>query len=537
MMTVAAPPSAADAATMDVLSWLGDRVRAALVDAFGPEFADADPLLAPATRAEFGDYQCNVAMGLAKKVKSKPRDVATAIVEKLSLDEVCEPVEIAGPGFLNLRLKKSFVQQQLRVMLDDSSRCGVPLSTPTQRVVVDYSSPNIAKEMHVGHLRSTIIGDCLGRLMDFRGHSVLRLNHVGDWGTQFGMLITHLTDKAPKAVTGEEELDISDLVAFYREAKVRFDGDEAFQDKSRKAVVALQAGDEASLAAWKLLCAQSEKAFNKVYELLSVDERLNTRGESFYNSRLPGVIDGLKDSGLLEESNGAQCVFLEGYTNRDGERLPMIVQKSDGGFMYSTTDLAAVQQRVDDEGADRVLYVTDSGQSSHFEQVFQIASRAGFAKPETSLEHVPFGLVLGEDGKKFKTRSGDTVKLMDLLDEAVTRTTADVKSRLETEGREEAEEFVDGVARAVGIGAVKYADLAMNRNSNYRFSFDKMLSLQVCGEERPHNSTPHSTRLPNHSFLTDSVVHALPGQHCAVHDVRLRAHPRHPKARRADPRH
>ena len=222
MMTVAAPPSAADAATMDVLSWLGDRVRAALVDAFGPEYADADPLLAPATRAEFGDYQCNVAMGLAKKVKSKPRDVATAIVEKLSLDEVCEPVEIAGPGFLNLRLKKSFVQQQLRVMLDDSSRCGVPLSTPTQRVVVDYSSPNIAKEMHVGHLRSTIIGDCLGRLMDFRGHSVLRLNHVGDWGTQFGMLITHLTDKAPKAVTGEEELDISDLVAFYREAKVRF---------------------------------------------------------------------------------------------------------------------------------------------------------------------------------------------------------------------------------------------------------------------------------------------------------------------------
>ena len=259
--------------------------------------------------------------------------------------------------------------------------------------------------------------------------------------------------------------------------QLRFDSDEDFQATARKAVVALQAGDERSIRAWKLLCAQSEKAFSKVYEVLNIDERLETRGESFYNGFLPGVIESLGENGLIEESDGAKCVFLDGYTNRDGERLPMIVQKSDGGFMYSTTDLAAVRQRAGDEGADRVLYVTDSGQATHFDQVFQISRRAGFAPESLSLEHVPFGLVLGEDGKKFKTRSGDTVKLMDLLDEAVTRTTANVRERLENEERDETEEFVDSVAKAVGIGAVKYADLTMNRNSNYRFSFDKMLSL------------------------------------------------------------
>ena len=481
MATTAAAPSSDEKAgtTLDMLDWLSGRVSEALVSAYGPEYADAPTLLTPATRPEFGDYQCNVAMGLAKKVKAKPRDVATAIVENLALDDVCEAPEIAGPGFLNLRLKRSFVQEQLRLMLADGERCAVPTAAPTQRVVVDYSSPNIAKEMHVGHLRSTIIGDSLARILEFRGHSVLRLNHVGDWGTQFGMLILHLSEQAPKALVGEEELQISDLVAFYREAKVRFDGDEAFQTQARKEVVKLQSGDEASLAAWRMLCSQSEKAFNRIYELLGVDERLEVRGESFYNSQLPGVLDALRDTSMLEESDGAQCVFLEGYVNRNGERQPLIVQKSDGGFMYSTTDLAAMAQRVKEEGAQRVLYVTDSGQASHFEQVFQIGHLSGLAPKEAvSLEHVPFGLVLGEDGKKFKTRSGDTVKLMDLLDEAITRTTADVRSRLESEGRTEDDAFVDGVARAVGIGAVKYADLAMNRQSNYRFSFDKMLSLQ-----------------------------------------------------------
>ena len=265
VMSVAAPAAPAAQHTLDVLGWLRARVREALVEAFGPEYADADPLLTAATKPEFGDYQCNVAMPLAKPLKSKPRDVAQSIVERLQIDDICEPAEIAGPGFLNLRLKESFVQEQLRLMVADDERCAVPPAAPTQRVVVDYSSPNIAKEMHVGHLRSTILGDCLSRLLEFRGHSVLRLNHVGDWGTQFGMLILHLAEKAPAALEGREELEISDLVAFYKEAKKRFDEDPAFKDAARAEVVKLQAGDEASRRAWRMLCEQSERAFNEVH--------------------------------------------------------------------------------------------------------------------------------------------------------------------------------------------------------------------------------------------------------------------------------
>ncbi len=463
--------------TLEVVEWLGGRIRDALVEAFGPEYADADPLITPATKPEFGDYQCNVAMPLGKSLKSKPRDIAASIVEKLRIDEACEKPEIAGPGFLNLRLRTSFVQEQLGLMLRDGERCALPTAAPAQRVVVDYSSPNIAKEMHVGHLRSTILGDCLSRLLELRGHSVLRLNHVGDWGTQFGMLILHLRETAPDALGGEVELEISDLVTFYKEAKARFDADAAFKESARAEVVKLQAGDADSLRAWRGLCEQSELAFSKVYRLLGVDERLQTRGESHYNAMLPDVIERLRAAGVLRESEGAQCVFLDGYVSRDGEPLPMIVQKSDGGYMYSTTDLAALEQRVGTEGADRVLYVTDSGQSHHFSQIFEIGRLASIAPASVSLEHVPFGLVLGEDGKKFKTRSGETVKLMDLLDEALRRATDDVRTRLESEGRDETAEFVEEVARAVGIGAVKYADLSMNRNSNYRFSYDKMLSL------------------------------------------------------------
>ena len=310
--TVAAMPPTADLATLDVMDWLGDRVRSALVEAFGDEYADADPLLAPASKPEFGDYQCNVAMPLGKSLKSKPRDIATTIVERLEVDEVFQPIEIAGPGFLNLKFKPSFVREQLRNMVVDESRCGVPHAASMERVVVDYSSPNIAKEMHVGHLRSTIIGDCLSRVLELRGHSVLRLNHVGDWGTQFGMLILHLADKAPKALQGEEELEISDLVTFYKEAKLRFDADEAFQTAARAEVVKLQAGEETSLKAWRMLCGQSEKAFNEVYQLLGVDKRLETRGESYYNSQLSTVIETLASEGLLKESDGAQCVFVPG---------------------------------------------------------------------------------------------------------------------------------------------------------------------------------------------------------------------------------
>eukprot|EP00316_Scyphosphaera_apsteinii_P000255 CAMPEP_0119302804 /NCGR_PEP_ID=MMETSP1333-20130426/4348_1 /TAXON_ID=418940 /ORGANISM="Scyphosphaera apsteinii, Strain RCC1455" /LENGTH=652 /DNA_ID=CAMNT_0007305277 /DNA_START=103 /DNA_END=2061 /DNA_ORIENTATION=- len=466
---------------VDVHSWLRERVCAALGESFGPEFADVDPLVTPATKLEFGDYQCNAALSLAKQLKSKPRDVAQTLKDALQIAECCEPPDIAGPGFLNFKLKGSFIAAQLRVMLADSARCGVPLAQPAQRVVVDYSSPNIAKEMHVGHLRSTIIGDTLATLLEFRGHNVLRLNHVGDWGTQFGMLITHMREVVPDALSPDSSassaVQLEDLVAFYKQAKARFDAEPEFQEASRAEVVRLQAGDQESREMWKMLCDQSEVAFKQVYTALRVDAGLITRGESFYNDRLEGVISSLRKAELLQESDGAQCVFLQGYTNRDGEPLPMIVQKRDGGYMYSTTDLAAVQQRVTDEKADRVLYVTDAGQATHFEQVFQICRRAELVSSSVSLQHVPFGLVLGEDGKKFKTRSGETVKLMVLLDEARSRARADIEARLQAEGRDEGDDFVANVADAVGIGAVKYADLAMNRNSNYRFSFDKMLSL------------------------------------------------------------
>jgi arginyl-tRNA synthetase len=340
--------------------------------------------------------------------------------------------------------------------------------------------------MHVGHLRSTIIGDTLARVLELRGHDVLRLNHVGDWGTQFGMLITQLRAEAPAAVSGEQRLDISELVALYKRAKAAFDESDDFKKTSREEVVKLQAGDAESVKAWRALCEQSEVAFQKVYDTLRVDERLETRGESFYNNKLGETVKALKEGSLLKESDGAQVVYAEDgsgapiATNRDGDPMPMIVQKSDGGYMYSTTDLAAVRQRVTDEAAARVLYVTDAGQAQHFEQVFAISRKAGFAPDGVSLEHVPFGLVLGEDGKKFKTRSGETVKLVDLLDEALSRAKADVSARLEAEGREADAadpEFVDRVSRAVGIGAVKYADLSMNRMSNYKFSYDKMLAL------------------------------------------------------------
>jgi arginyl-tRNA synthetase len=295
--------------------------------------------------------------------------------------------------------------------------------------------------MHVGHLRSTIIGDTLCRLEEFRGHDVLRLNHVGDWGTQFGMLITYLRDQGFSAEKGLSDLDIGDLVEFYKKAKVRFDEDDEFKERSRKEVVALQGGDKTSEAGWKLLCDASRKEFQIIYDMLEV--KVEERGESFYNPLLVDVVKDLKTGGLLEESDGAQVVFLEGYSNKEGERMPLLVQKTDGGYMYSTTDLAAIRQRVITEKADRVLYVTDAGQSSHFAQVFQVAKRAGWVPEAVSLEHVPFGLVQGEDGKKFKTRSGETVKLRDLLDEAVVRASEDMKKRFEADGKDFDDEVVN----------------------------------------------------------------------------------------------
>jgi arginyl-tRNA synthetase len=346
-------------------------------------------------------------------------------------------------------------------------------------VVVDFSSPNIAKEMHVGHLRSTIIGDCLARVLEFRGHPVLRLNHVGDWGTQFGMLITHLKQVAPEALETADAVDLGDLVAFYRQAKARFDDDDAFQATSREEVVKLQGGDPVSLKAWGLLCDQSRREFQAIYDRLDI--ALRERGESFYNPYLQAVVDDLKAAGLLVIDDGAGCVFLEGVSGKDGQPLPLIVQKSDGGFNYATTDLAAIRYRFapvpEGDGAGRVIYVTDAGQASHFAGVFQVARRAGWIPPGASVEHVPFGLVQGDDGKKLKTRAGDTVRLKDLLDEAVERAEADLRRRLQEEGRREEEAFIAHVAHTVGHAAVKYADLSTNRITNYQFSFERMLAL------------------------------------------------------------
>jgi arginyl-tRNA synthetase len=471
---------------LTVLQALQGQLLAAMQRAFPEAGQPLDPQLAPASKPEFGDFQANGALPLAKPLGQPPRAIATAIVEQLTADpafaELCLEPQIAGPGFINLTLRPERLAAELQARLGDP-RLGVPslevagvVPTP---VIVDFSSPNIAKEMHVGHLRSTIIGDALARVLEFRGHPVLRLNHVGDWGTQFGMLITHLKQVAPEALTMADAVDLGDLVAFYRQAKARFDADESFQTTSREEVVKLQGGDPVSLKAWGLLCNQSRREFQKIYDQLGI--RLSERGESFYNPYLQAVVDDLRAAGLLVVDAGAGCVFLEGVSGKDGQPLPLIVQKSDGGFNYATTDLAAIRYRFAPrpagDGASRVIYVTDAGQASHFAGVFQVAQRAGWIPSHCSVEHVPFGLVQGDDGKKLKTRSGDTVRLKDLLDEAVERTEADLRQRLAEEQRSEDEAFIQQVATSVGLAAVKYADLSTNRTTNYQFSFDRMLAL------------------------------------------------------------
>jgi arginyl-tRNA synthetase len=460
---------------------LNKRFSEALIAAFGNEFSEVDALLFTASNPKFGDYQSNIALSLAKQLGQQPRAIAQQIIDNLNVSDFCEKTEIAGAGFINLTLKPTYVEERLSEIQKDP-RLGIEKAKYPQKEIVDFSSPNIAKEMHVGHLRSTIIGDCIARILEFRGHDVLRLNHVGDWGTQFGMLIAYLKEVYPEALTTADALDLGDLVAFYKQAKIRFDEDEAFQEIARKEVVKLQAGEEDSLHAWRLLCDQSRREFQVIYDLLDI--KITERGESFYNPLLPGIVENLNKQGLLVEDAGAKCVFLEGFTNKEGQPLPLIVQKSDGGYNYATTDLAALQYRVRQDGVQRIIYVTDVGQSSHFAQVFQVARRAGFLADNVEVVHVPFGLVLGEGGKKLKTRSGDTIKLKDLLDEAIAGARKDLEQRLAEENRQETEEFINNVSRVVGISAVKYADLSQNRNSNYIFSYAKML-------DRKGNTAPY----------------------------------------------
>ena len=458
-----------------ILEQLKDSVSQALVSAFGTELADTDPLVAPTNNPKFGDYQSNVALSLAKLLKQNPRAIAQSIVEHLQIEQMCETPTIAGPGFINFMVKSDYIGQILRQIQPDE-RLGIARVNPPQKVIVDFSSPNIAKEMHVGHLRSTIIGDAIARVLEFRGYDVLRLNHVGDWGTQFGMLIAYLREAYPEALTTANALDLGDLVSLYKKAKVRFDEDEEFKQTARQEVVKLQAGATDSRHAWKLLCDQSRKEFQVIYDLLDIE--IQERGESFYNPFLEDIVSEVKQKGLLEKSEGAECVFLDGFTNKDGDPLPLIVRKSDGGFNYATTDLAALKYRVKEDDADRIIYVTDSGQANHFAGVFQVARKAEILPDDVEVVHVPFGLVLGEDGKRFKTRSSETVKLKDLLDEAVSRAKNDLETRLKEEEREETSEFIDRVSQVVGLSAVKYADLSQNRTSDYKFDYDKMLDLK-----------------------------------------------------------
>ena len=456
-----------------IIEQLKTRFTQALTTAFGSDLVGIDPMVVPASNPKFGDYQSNISLSLSKQLGQPPRVIAQKLLEHLDVAGICQEPTIAGPGFVNLTVEPSYLEAQLND-IQSNPRLGVePAKTP-QPVIVDFSSPNIAKEMHVGHLRSTIIGDSIARILEFQGHDVLRLNHVGDWGTQFGMLICYLSEAYPAALTTADALDIGDLVSFYKQAKKRFDEDEAFKEASRNEVVKLQSGAEDSRKAWQLLCEQSRREFQVIYDLLDI--KLTERGESFYNPLLPTVVEELTQLGLLEQNDGAKCVFVEGFTNKSGEPLPLIVQKSDGGYNYAATDLAAIRYRIQQDQAERIIYVTDAGQANHFTQVFQVARRAGWLTDAVEVIHVPFGLVQGEDGKKLKTRSGETVRLRDLLDEAIARFRAYLEARLKEEDREETEEFKAYVAKVAGISAVKYADLSQNRSSNYVFSYDKMLA-------------------------------------------------------------
>lgn len=431
--------------------------------------------LAPAIQVEntrdksHGDFASNIAMMLAKPAGMKPRDLAQKLIEALPADAGISKVEIAGPGFLNFFQNTDALAQRLDAALRDE-HLDVRKAGPAQRVIIDMSSPNLAKEMHVGHLRSTIIGDAVGRVLEFLGDEVIRQNHVGDWGTQFGMLLAYLEEKPAAA-----ESELADLEQFYRAAKQRFDESPAFADRARELVVRLQAGDAECLRLWTRFNEISLSHCQKIYDRLNVKlSPADVKGESAYNDALPGIVETLRAKGLLTEDEGAQCVFLEEFQNAEGKPLPVIVQKAGGGYLYATTDLASMNYRSQTLNADRVLYFVDQRQALHFQMVFAVARRAGLVREQLQLEHMGFGTMNGADGRPFKTRDGGTVKLIDLLDEAEQRAYALVSEK--NPDLDEAE--LRNIARAVGVGAVKYADLSKHRTSDYRFNFDLMLSFE-----------------------------------------------------------
>ena len=449
------------------MQYLIDSVREILQRAACKAFPDVDLgklEVTLATQEEFGHYQCNSAMRLAKIVKKSPRDIAQAIVDNIECS-CFSSVEVAGAGFINVRFSPQYIGSLLDEILIDP-RLGVALPSRREKVVVEFSSPNIAKEMHVGHLRSTIIGEALARLFEFLGYEVIRLNHVGDWGTAFGMLIAYMREEIPEALE-DNKFTLQELMSWYRASKTRFDNDEEFKIRSRNAVIELQRGDPYAEKAWQLICHISRESFNEIYDLLDV--KIEERGESFYNPILPKIVSDLEDKGLITVSEGAKCVFHEGYS------IPLMVQKSDGGYNYDTTDMAAIMHRIFIEKADRIIVVTDAGQKLHFDLIRKTAEKVGYLDPKkVKFDHVTFGVVLGSDGKKFRTRSGEVERLYDLLQNAIKEANKILRER-EPDISEERAQYL---SRVLGIAAVKYADLSCNRNSDYVFSYARMLRFE-----------------------------------------------------------
>jgi arginyl-tRNA synthetase len=450
---------------------LGARVRAALAAAYGPDYADADPLIRPSS---FGDLQSNAALPLAKKLGRAPRDIAAEIVGHLDVDDICEPPTVSGPGFINLTLREQWIANAATALLADP-RLGTPVAAEPKTVVVEYSSPNIAKEMHVGHLRTTVVGDAIARVTEFVGHRLVRDNHVGDWGTPFGMLIEQLIDVGEDSP--EAGLLRTDPNAFYQSARTKFDSDRVFADRSRARVVKLQSGDSATMELWDELMELSRTYLRDTYARLRVTlTDGDIRGESFYNDMLPAVAEELTAKGLATISDGALCAFPAGFTGRDGTPLPVIIRKSDGGYNYSTTDLATVRYRVDKINCDRAIYVVGSDQTLHFRMIFAVAREAGWLADDADFEHAQIGMVQGKDGQRLRTRAGDPVPLSYRPTEGLARARAILD---EVERDPSAEDLdLEAIAEDVGIGAIKYADLSTARDSAYVFDLDRMVSFK-----------------------------------------------------------
>ena len=495
---------------MNIQSILSDKIKQAMILAGADQSCDA--LVRQSGKPQFGDYQSNGIMAAAKKLGLNPREFAQKVLDNAQLSDIAEKLEIAGPGFINIFLNQTWLTTEVSAALSQKN-LGIQ-ATDKQTVVIDYSSPNVAKEMHVGHLRSTIIGDAVVRTLEFLGHNVIRANHVGDWGTQFGMLIAYLEKMQNEHAS---EMELQDLEAFYREAKKHYDEDEVFAEKARNYVVKLQGGDEYCRAMWKRLVDITMQQNQHNYDRLNVTlTEKDVMGESLYNPMLPSIVEDLKKQGLAVEDDGALVVYLDEFKNKEGDPMGVIVQKKDGGFLYTTTDIAAAKYRYETLKADRALVFSDTRQSQHMQQAWLITRKAGYVPDSFSLEHKNFGMMLGKDGKPFKTRTGGTVKLADLLDEAIERATVLINEKNTNLSNDEKKAVIE----AVGIGAVKYADLSKNRTTDYVFDWDNMLSFE--GNTAPYMQYAY-TRIRSIFNKTDINSTALLAAPLTLEDDKERA--------------